>query len=163
HARRHGESHRGAGVRSGQQSRARASARIRCAGSLTARFGRAGADHDLHPRQQRQPYRRRESFGSLDDQRLRCAQPPDATARYAYDPPNNLTQVTDPRNNTTTHTFDGLNNLVGLTSPDTGVSTSTYDPAGNLKTRIDARGVTATHTVDPIDRVTKIVYSKAGT
>src|SRR5262249_9220640 len=82
---------------------------------------------------------------------------------YAYDPANNLTQVTDPRNNTTTHTFDGLNNLVGLTSPDTGVSTSTYDAAGNLKTRIDARGVTATPTVDPIDRVTKIVYSKAGT
>jgi RHS repeat-associated protein len=47
-------------------------------------------------------------------------------------------------------------------SSDAGSSTQTFDAAGNLSTRLDARGVTMTASYDVLNRLTSVVYTKAG-
>lgn len=89
--------------------------------------------------------------------------PAGGVTQYAYDADGRLTRVTDARGLATVYTYDGLGNLREQTSPDSGITASTFDAAGNVLTRADARGATASYTVDALDRVTSVVYAKAGT
>jgi RHS repeat-associated protein len=81
---------------------------------------------------------------------------------FGYDAEDNLTSVKDPRSLTTSYAPNGFGNVGVQTSPDTGTTTNTYDSGGNLATATDARGALATYVYDKANRVTSIVYSKAG-
>jgi RHS repeat-associated protein len=91
---------------------------------------------------------------------------PRGTTSYAYDGLDQLTRVTDPRNNATGYTVDGLGNLTQVSSPDTGALTrdpaTGFDAAGNVKIETDAEGRTRTYTYDALDRVTQVVHTKTG-
>jgi YD repeat-containing protein len=80
---------------------------------------------------------------------------------YGYDGLDQLSSVTDPRNNATSYTLDGLGNLTAQSSPDTGPSANTHDAAGNLIAASAAKGQSTSYTYDPLNRVTRIVFNQA--
>jgi RHS repeat-associated protein len=82
--------------------------------------------------------------------------------RFAYNGREDLTQVTDPRVLVTQSPRNGLGDVTSLSSPDTGTASNTYDAASNLQTRTDSRSVVATYGYDPLNRLTGVVYTKAG-
>ncbi len=84
-----------------------------------------------------------------------------ATAGYAYDRHDNLTNVTDARGKVTASTFDDLGRQRTLTAPDTGLASSTYDAAGNLLSRTDAGNRTVSLSYDALNRPTRQSYPGA--
>lgn len=74
------------------------------------------------------------------------------TTTMTYDEMNNLTSVTDPKNNTTTYTYDAKGNLIGVSAPE-GVTTSiTVDEYNGLPKEVkNAMGV-----------ITQYKYNKYG-
>lgn len=83
---------------------------------------------------------------------------------FGYDGQGRLTSVRDPRQLLTEYPRNGLGDMTQLISPDTGTEAAnrSYDAAGNLKTRTDSRGVLATYGYDTLNRLTSVVYTKAG-
>ncbi|MFJ6438442.1 SpvB/TcaC N-terminal domain-containing protein [Streptomyces sp. NPDC091416] len=57
---------------------------------------------------------------------------------YAHDPMNQVTAVTDDKNNVTRAGYDGLGRRVSYDSPDAGRTETRYDLAGNVTTKITA-------------------------
>ncbi|MFJ6352732.1 SpvB/TcaC N-terminal domain-containing protein [Streptomyces sp. NPDC092046] len=57
---------------------------------------------------------------------------------YAHDPMNQVTAVTDDKNNVTRASYDGLGRRVSYDSPDTGRTETRYDLAGNVTSKITA-------------------------
>lgn len=81
------------------------------------------------------------------------------TISFTHDYRDQVTSVTDPKNNATRFVMDGLGNKNSGTSPDTGTTVRTFDADGNLKTSKDARGITTSYTYDELNRVTRIDYA----
>ncbi|HMA96097.1 MAG TPA: toxin TcdB middle/N-terminal domain-containing protein [Polyangiaceae bacterium] len=83
------------------------------------------------------------------------------TTRYAYNPMDELVQVTDARGNGTTAQYDTVGRMVALTSPDTGRTEWSYDLAGNLvakeTARLRAAGQKVVYEYD-YNRLTRIDY-----
>ncbi|MGQ2922883.1 MAG: hypothetical protein ACT6SF_07665 [Hydrogenophaga sp.] len=77
---------------------------------------------------------------------------------YGYNPANDLTQVSDPRNLLTTYSVNGMGERTGQSSPDTGSTQYTRDANGNVLTSTDARGKVTTYTYDNLNRPTSISY-----
>ncbi|MGW0998181.1 SpvB/TcaC N-terminal domain-containing protein [Streptomyces sp. NPDC002523] len=57
---------------------------------------------------------------------------------YAHDPMNQITAVTDDKNNVTRAAYDGLGRRVSFDSPDAGRTDTRYDLAGNVTSKITA-------------------------
>jgi len=84
------------------------------------------------------------------------------TIGITVDGQGQTTAVSDPRNLATTYTVDGLGNITAQASPDSGTTTRTFDAAGNVETETDARGIATTYSWDELNRITQVVFSKAG-
>ena len=73
------------------------------------------------------------------------------TTTMTYDDMNNLTSVTDPRNNTTTYSYDSNGNLIGITAPEGVTSSITVDSKGR-----------PTSVTNPINIQTQFHYNSYG-
>ena len=85
-----------------------------------------------------------------------------ATASYAYDGHDNITQVTDAKGKATSFTYDDLGRRVSRTAPDTGLNGYGYDQAGNLVSASDAKGQATSFTYDAMNRPVSQSYSGTG-
>ncbi len=82
----------------------------------------------------------RESFRDVRDNviavqesnRLNGVSPTTLITRYAYDPLDELLQVSDAKGNATTATYDTVGRMVALGSADTGLTQYSYDLPGHL-------------------------------
>lgn len=77
------------------------------------------------------------------------------TTNYQYDSQNNLTKITDAKNNTTTITYDSLGRKIKMSDPDMGEWSYAYDDLGNLKHQTDAQGQVIEFEYDELSRLTK--------
>ncbi|MFD6533447.1 SpvB/TcaC N-terminal domain-containing protein [Streptomyces sp. NPDC060184] len=57
---------------------------------------------------------------------------------YTYDPVNQITAVTDDKNNVTRAQYDGLGRRTAFDNPDAGLTTTRYDLAGNVTAKTTA-------------------------
>jgi RHS repeat-associated protein len=91
---------------------------------------------------------------------LSGATPTTIVTRYAYDPVDELLQVTDAKNNVTTATYDTVGRMVALKSPDAGLSTYSYDLSGNLgakqtaKLRANSQRIQYTYNFNRLQQIT---------
>ncbi len=75
------------------------------------------------------------------------------TTRYAYDPNDQLTRITDSQDNVKEMTYDGLNRKTEMNDPDRGLMRYAYDDAGNLIETTDAKDQRITFTYDGANRI----------
>ena len=83
----------------------------------------------------------------------------DGTSEFDYDDRDNLTQVTDARDNETVYTYSGLDDLIQLDSADTGKTIYEYDDAGNMTEQTRANLDVEIRAYDELNRLTHISYS----
>ncbi len=89
-------------------------------------------------------------FGQL----LAVTQPGNVTTRYHYNQQSQqLTGLTDARNNKTEYLQDDFGNVVQQTSADTGTTNYQYDAAGNLIQKTDAAGNLTKNHYDAANRL----------
>lgn len=86
----------------------------------------------------------------------------DSETRVTYDGYGRMLKVVDPRYLETKTPRNGFGHKTSLVSPDTGASSMKYDANGNLINRIDSRGVSGAYTYDALNRLTAVVFSRAG-
>jgi RHS repeat-associated protein len=77
---------------------------------------------------------------------------------YQYDANNNITQVTDARENATSFLYDDLNRRISRTAPDTGTTLYGYDEAGNLLSITDALSRIVGFSYDALNRPVSQTY-----
>ncbi len=75
-----------------------------------------------------------------------------AVTRFAYDPADRPTRVTDPEGHITRYVYDALGRMVKEVSPDRGTQQYTWDAAGNLLSHTDGRNVTVHFRYDALNR-----------
>ncbi len=73
--------------------------------------------------------------------------------RYQYNLNDQITRITDPRNNVKIVQYDGLKRKLAVNDPDQGTTTYVYDDASNLKEQIDGKGQLISYTYDGINRI----------
>ncbi len=74
------------------------------------------------------------------------------TTTMTYDGMNNLTSVTDPKNNTTTYSYNAKGNLVGVSAPEDVTTSITVDEDKGLPKEVK----------NPMGVITKYTYNKYG-
>jgi RHS repeat-associated protein len=72
---------------------------------------------------------------------------------YEYDLNNQITRITDSRNNVKSAQFDGLGRKISANDPDQGITTYEYDDASNLIETSDAKGQRISYTYDGLNRI----------
>lgn len=82
---------------------------------------------------------------------------------HKYDVNNNLTHVTDGRNNQTQQVYDALNRVKQIIGPDLGETHFTYNQDNQITSVTDARGNTTTYNYDLFGDLTSIVSPDTGT
>jgi RHS repeat-associated protein len=81
---------------------------------------------------------------------------------YAYDPMNNLTNITQGAQQRG-YVYDGISRLLSTTTPESGSTQYTYATFGAVSTRTDARGVITTYGYDGLNRLKQITYNVGST
>jgi YD repeat-containing protein len=76
--------------------------------------------------------------GLLTSSKQQYSQGSDVWTSYAYNPVNELTNVTDDLNNIITMGYDQFGRKISDVHPDAGLTSYKYDLAGNLTEKITA-------------------------
>src|SRR6185437_3067938 len=85
------------------------------------------------------------------------------TARYAYDPVGNRTQIIDPLSNLTGRSFDALNRLIQVAAPLSSTTAYGYDAHDNRTAVTDPRGLVTSYVYDGLDNPIQVTSSDTGT
>lgn len=85
------------------------------------------------------------------------------TSAQQYDPNDNPTVSTNPKQHSNTKAYDALDRLVANTDPLNGVTALAYDAQDNLTQVQDPRGVTTRYVYDGLGNLTQLISPDSGT
>jgi RHS repeat-associated protein len=96
----------------------------------------------------------------LNDAGESLSSPAEWLTSYEYDLSDNLTRITDSKNNQKMMQYDGLGRKTFMNDPDRGKMYYTYDDAGNLIKSTDAKGQVILYAYDGVNRLTAEYYGE---
>ncbi len=99
----------------------------------------------------------------LSDTGESLSDPTEWLTRYQYDLRDNLTRITDSRNNQKMMAYDGLGRKTFMNDPDRGKMHYVYDDAGNLTRTTDAKNQVIRYEYDGVNRLIGEYYGEGKT